>query len=300
MDIDYNKITLVGDVLNDENEGTSVGVKVPDRHSTIADFDAPDEHEKYTKDDVYQYFNNLSDGRFCLIEGVTMDYTGGYDCDYCKVTIVGKRFYCRQCIKDMCKLCHSETSEEIAIGNGAKNYKNRAEALATCRSHTLVERNDVMPYRSCNVCQKYIGSNAHWHNDNDYDLCMTCADGSALIEQHGLTYIESESPFKESGFGSMLDWVPVLRDSEYNLVLYNINIDSEHHRRYCLSSVDDHGRRGYFVVYDVSTIDEILAELNKIVIELKEGAKYLDKWDKFYNMPIKVMMNNRGMPFHYG
>src|SRR3989338_10456616 len=73
--------------------------------------------------------------RLTVFEGIRMGCDSQYNCDYCWALIKGPSYYCQHCRLDMCELCYGETSEEIALHNGAKNYWSRATRLDTCRVH---------------------------------------------------------------------------------------------------------------------------------------------------------------------
>lgn len=287
-----------------------INVKKPLKYSEIPKIESIlEKHSVTTPEKIIEYFGEIKDSRIMMINGVPMDGDCScLYCDYCNTSIEkDKYYYCYDCHLDMCSLCHSETSEEIATKNGAKNYHNRKDKLEKCHNnHQLIKRDKSRMYATCDICNEgIILGQSYFNTEMDYDMCLECSktdEGQDKMKENNLQL--SVPPCEMNQFGSMLDWVPIVIDDEYNMILINLNPESSYHQKYALSSVDDHGRQGYYTIWKDTTLDELVNEINEILEEQKKEeektGKKRDVWDAVYNMPIKIMMNNRHMPYHYG
>lgn len=233
-----------------------------------------------------------------------------YSCDFCNSTTdVKDAKYCSKCDKSMCALCFSETSEEIALENGAKTWHKRAHALEKCREHGMKDLNTafenkrnkcydhkIAPIVSCVSCDKCSQtfslprySTCVEKNPNliDESFKKLVADGDNMYAMH-------------RGYGSFLDWIPVYMDSEHNMILYNANPDAEKYSEFSMMSMDDHERCGF------QSIGE--KDINNLKKDLEERYdKWYDKfgqlecdWDKVYNVPIKTYLDAHGFKYHFG
>lgn len=223
----------------------------------------------------------------------------------------------------MCKLCYSELNEEIAVKNGSVNYKKR-EQLNLCRGQNLLIPRDI--YMSikkfCNICKegnikydtciysKYIKDYIHSYGIYSYDICEECFSNKEDVKQ----ILKTDSEFKlykykyifdYSGFNSLLYWVPLLEDTNSNLVLINLNPEDENYKKICLVSKDDNGRYGYYILNKLegldsfeninTTIETILVELNNIIQENKNNLL-----KGHYSFPIHYLMDKYDMQVYYG
>lgn len=184
-------------------------------------------------------------------------------CGYCKIVveIEGYPFRkCTECNKEMCALCWSERTEEIALQNGAKNWHKRKDDLEHCFSHEdkfIVWRELAVFCDNCNTESHLSPGVWMCDRENDIDFCPDCHDKAPKTAKE--TYYRSET--EEMAFGSLLDWIYVLRDQDGNSVLYNINKDSPKYHTIALLNIDGHGREGYFTMnYSLEDIVERLRE----------------------------------------
>lgn len=284
-----------------------INVKSPLRYSEIPKVECKG-HQQVSMDEIKNHFGELFNTRIKIINGLNLDpYSSSYlYCDYCNTTrIEGKYRYCKDCYQDMCMLCFEETSEEIALKNGAKKYADRKDALEACRKHNLIERDISTTQFYCDVCRIYI-DDTRYSNVGEVglpdcqDVCMKCKDspeGQKMIKEHNLVESQCRYIIDDADFGSYFDWIPVLRDEEeYDTVLVNLNPDSPYYNQVCLMAVDDHGRCGFF------TISESLEEVVKKLEENNETHKNSEKegWEEYYERPIKMLMSSKNMQIHYG
>jgi hypothetical protein len=237
------------------------------------------------------------------INGVDISFFsfGSLYCDYCNVSIKDKEYYyCWDCVKDMCILCFEETDEEKAIANGAKNFKKRQDSLKECRQHLLKKR-DYPVTTFCDVCNDVIIDNQLYSLDIvNSDLCLKCEKtdkGQEIIKDKSLKLVKNKIPMDSCEFGSMLDWIPVIKNKDQDMILLNMNPDSKYYEKVCLMAIDNHGRQGYSIVTN-DNFEKICEYIEIIQKETKWDD--LDGWDKFYSTSIKQYMNGKNMSIHFG
>lgn len=295
-----------------------------------------------TPETMLKYFQNMLryvyefESEVEMINGITIQReTPTYECNYCKTTIKEDWFYCNHCYQDMCKLCKEETSEEIALKNGAKNYKSRENELKKCReSHLIVPRNmyDIPngdPY-NCDLCKNGLKSRFYTKKISDYntyDICNSCFESDPTakeeVESKSLKYIDRNNinltSFGYTDFNSMFYWFPIITDKEYCGVFMNLNVHDKNYRKICLRSCDDHGRLGYFIIYDEKyNLENVLERLKAIcdkgeyedddieweTVNGKRTCKMVRKMKKlctgYYSSPIHVLMQELNMQVYYG
>lgn len=294
-----------------------INVKMPNKYADLTECRKIEGHILYTLNDIINYFQSIKDDniRITMINGIFIcpDAFGLY-CDYCKTFMRDREddvyYHCQDCCLDMCNLCYDETSEEIAIKNGAKNWHERKDKLNKCRDlHTLSKRFQCSQYY-CDICDKIISDNERYSNiskdnRNCNDVCLNCSstdEGKDLIEKKSLTLRENHSnPMEYADFGSLLDWVPIMRDNEYNHIFINLNPDSQYFEKICLLSGDDHGRCGYFVIKE-KKLDKLLDDLEDYYKDFKKKWENEESpsWDEYYDYPIKRYMESHNFQIHYG
>ncbi len=281
------------DYIGNDSENNMINVKLPNGYIDIPEFRDIPSHKKV--DYVIGYFNDILNDclRISMINGMSSSYNGAnYKCDYCE-TIIEKGsnyFYCYDCYLDMCNLCFSETNEE-----------NRTSSR--CREHNLKTRYSWELYY-CDICDVNIYDTYRYSNceEKEYceDLCQKCSEteeGKKFIEDNKLILTENIID-GGSDFGSMLDWIPILRDDEYNLILYNCNPESELCKRLACVSSDNHERMGFYTVKETLSLNELLDKLEEYYSEVE--WKKLKGWEEFYNYPIKRFMQSQNMSVYYG
>jgi hypothetical protein len=197
----------------------------------------------------------------------------------------------------MCKQCEEETCEEIALKNGAAAWKYRADALAVCRAHGLIEVPRPKKFQSigdCSMCDCEITPWMERYCMTGAFLCMACASKSAPLSPEWVLRDEAASTIifeQESQFGSILDWVPLYHcetdDAGDSYVLVCANTRSRMFGRFALSTNDSHGRSGFATCSVGTTLESILADCANV------GTT---EW----NDPIRKLMYSKNLPIEYG
>ena len=281
---------------------------------------------------INRYFDEVMNGdiRVCIINGVPthMDFSALF-CDYCGGHIGESHksrddcyWRCWDCQKDMCDLCHGEVDEAAALSNGAVNYALRRDALALCLDgnisissrgsserpsvHKIQRRvNRSFDYRRCDICENIISDDSRWGN-KDKDVCKACSltpDGLDFIENMGLWEFTMKEVWDNTEFGSMMDWVPVYKDSGdgESMILMNCKSDSSLFGRICLSAGDDHGRYGFFTVDSSFKMSDLFEKMEAAYkIKCDELIQDDSQSQIEYVTPIQELMNSLGIPTYYG
>ena len=102
-------------------------------------------------------------------------------------------------------MCYEETSEEVALKNGAQNYKNREEALNKCRASNKIEPRNIyniitpIEGRTCDLCDN------KFEEKDEYEPCCKLADlvsvnsenmGISTKHHTGRDYIVMPDPYE--------------------------------------------------------------------------------------------------------
>ncbi len=98
-----------------------------------------------------------------------------------------------------------------------------------------------------------------------------------------LIYIVYILPLDQCQFASLIDWIPILSDSENNIILINLNSESLYHQKFALCYNDDYRQYMFYIIRKTTSIQNIISEIIKISIETHDKS------------PIKTIMNNRNM-----
>lgn len=317
LDPQFLHILIQGKSIKDD-DNFPIDVTVPESYAPLPNLEDLPGHNTCGLKEVENYFTSLLTGEF-RINAINVHYDDEvYNCDYCGADRGVCYYWCNECKLSMCLLCHSETSEAIALQNGAKNYHTRKDKLDKCHNHgcgVLEKIYDIDFGIICDLCRGKIKGSYFYttfntiHNPNNLfttkDVCSRCYDtnqknAQLYVTNHGLCKI-GISPFSRSHmyFGSLLDWIPLYEDRENSsIVLMNLNPKSINFQKIALCSVDDHSRMGWFISNsDLATIVELIKELQP-----KFEAKFKDErsWEKHYSVPIKKIMKREGFPIHYG
>lgn len=160
--------------------------------------------------------------------------------------------------------------------------------------------------RYCDECDKKVCEvGDEYYFVSGLDICLSCASIFDKKEKRLCDYgsedvneqILKDCKFDHYGFGSIHDYIPVLEDEHFNLVLLNCNPDSKQYNKVALLSTDNHGRCGIFL--SKYPLDDIL---KKVIQKEKHDGEYniLQGWEKAYRCPIKIIMLDENMPIHYG
>lgn len=298
----YNNIIVV------ENE-IEIYAKVPSKYEELPELPDITGLDKLEEKDIEEFFMDILDDevRLTSFEGIDTDpFFPGCSCDYCHSFSEGKMFrHCTTCNLDMCNKCFSETSEEIALKNRTKKWVERKDALEECRKHNLLVVVFTPTNVHCDVCEKDTHIDTRYSSrEEDIDICMKCLDtpkGKELREKHELKLYKGDKTIQEQlCYGSVFDWLPVYRDEERNMILYNAVKDSENYGRFSFMSYDDRGRSGFSIIRDTKDIEDLREELSDAYHRWREKYDGQQNWDKAYNIPIKQAMHDRNMRIHFG
>src|SRR3990167_5809249 len=265
-----------------------VDVTKPDGYDTdIPHIENIPYHTVLSLEDIYDHFSDLINGEYRIlnVNGIS-DETHDYlrcdlRCDYCSTFIFEacvKR--CLKCEKNMCELCHTERTEQDAKKNGAEDWEARKDKLLACFEH---EKEGYLgwyewPHCQCDCCN--IESKQRptvWMRDikRQKDICSDCVNtemAKEMMKEGTWISREMKNPVFHTGFGSFLEWVPLLRDNNTRAsLLYNIVPKSVNYHKVALSTVDDHGREGYFIY--PGTLEEVLDKLKGKIPEYEKVEK---------------------------
>lgn len=280
-----------------------------------------------------EYFESILNDeiRIKIINGVPTNFE--YDalyCDYCDSPIgsaneneeISNGYWrCWDCQKDMCNLCHSEVNEDIAIKNGAQNYHLRKDRLQACLNENENEKHKVqkrcnmdLSIRCCDLCNSEIDLNdeVRWSEDvtnyNSKDVCQKCANtpnGMQYIFLWKMQQIHMANNLKllweNCEFGSMMDWIPIYKDDEFNMILINCNPNSSSFKKIALAASDNHGRSGFFTIPHDIEISNLLEgmeiEYSDVCSKLKTDG---NESEIKYLSAIQLLMETFNMPTYYG
>jgi hypothetical protein len=299
-------------------------------------------NDKYLKictpEYVKNYFNDITNNniRLSQFNGMTVDDSDCCYCDYCKTSINDDGYFCFHCYNDMCKMCYEEVDEETAIKNGAKNYKHRETALNACRASNKIQSRSIyyvdnLGGKCCDLCSNDIEPlDSRYSNENGdtFDMCTECyatkEDARNIVETRDLKFLSKENRenflFNYTDFNSLSYWIPIISDNDDCHIFMNLNPDDKNYGKLCLQSSDDHGRVGYFIIYDESiTLDILLCKLKEItdkgtfdeddtsLVKNADGKYVYEKitttvelCSQYYSGPIHIIMREFGMQVYYG
>lgn len=254
-------------VMDDETE---IYAKFP-----LAYEDLPELHDingftRLDEKDIEKFFMDIlnNDVRITSFEGIDSDpWFPGCSCDYCHTFSESGSFRrCIVCNLDMCNKCFGETSEEITV---------KKDMVEECRKHELLTI--VFPSRNvqCDVCEKVFLSEDRYSNIEDkVDMCLECLDtekGKELREKHKLKLCKRDKTIQEQiGYGSVFNWVPLYKDEENNMLLYNAVTGSDNYGKFSFMSCDDHGRCGFSIIRYTNDINDLGEELSNVYHQWRE------------------------------
>ena len=179
---------------------------------------------KLNEIDIYNYFNNILEYRLGnehifnniseyinihSINGYNLSYyESHYNCSYCKSYIDNNYFYCLYCHKNICNGCYTDTIH----CNIDHKRKIKSRLLATSKNYLLYcDGCDVV------IIKQYYSKKVQ---DNTYDLCIKCYNNKPDQELEKYEYI---LPADNCNFGTIIDWIPILKDNKNDLLLLNKN-----------------------------------------------------------------------------
>ncbi len=258
---------------------------------------APKNYDKklISFDTIYNYFVDIIEETYQIevLDKVNLrqHFFGLVKCDYCRI-VNGKYKICTLCNKNMCALCYTERTEEIARRNGAKNWERRKDKLLACfekrcclpeipspMTDNLIYDNTLCV--NCDNCR--ISSNVRlgiWlcNRRENKDLCPKCIEDIRFMSLMSEEFALNWKPVRKTDptiipFGSILDWIPIYVSAadvseskpEFDsIILYNINIDSENYHKIALGHVNKDNRVGFYI------LDQLANSLDKLIKDVKE------------------------------
>jgi len=316
---------IINNLMITDEDQILVDVTIPEAYDEeLPEFGNIPGHTKQTWDDINKYFLGLLEDSYRIVNingKSTLLEENWLKCDYCNASEQLWMRHCDECDKNMCNLCWEEKNEEIAIRNGAQNWFDRKDALLACFQHekegkfSTRESDTVNVY--CDICNantfnaenENIVKLGEWfcNRKDEKDLCLECS-----ITEEGKKMIAQDESWKKcvigennlcalfTGFGSLLEWVPILVDAEeHHMMIYNIVPGSKNYHRTALVAVDDHGRLGYHMVD--GELEEIVTKLNENIPNYREvKVRYGCSWATHYNAPISHFMSQQGWEIYFG
>lgn len=205
--------------------------------------------KRLTHEDIRNYFVKLLEDELCVdsINGLDLEnISSQYNCDYCNTLIDKNYYYCYHCHKDMCDTCFTLENEQCIKNFGIDRCKEAH--LQKIKPRKI----RVSDYHYCDVCHKLIIMPYYTKpvQNNYYDVCDDCYTESP---DQSLSYKSVYIPCDDCRFGSMIDWVPILTDTEYSLLLVNKNTSE-----YCIG-IYINGKIEYYIV-DIIQINQNINE----------------------------------------
>ena len=219
---------------------------------------------KETSESIIKYFNSMinKELRIRSFNGVVYEDFQFYFCNYCKKKIdnITDYYYCFHCLQDMCKSCYNKSNDEIN----------------TCKEYGYI-KNRCLNFMECNKCSESINNIDYYtriYKNDRYDICIDCYDNNVdnskkdvLVRK--MKFVNKNIPFTESGFNSILYWIPIISDENYNHILINLNPDDENYKKIAFQSYDNHGRIGFSFFTDPKyTLEYVLDMLKDIINKL--------------------------------
>lgn len=162
---------------------------------------------------------------------------------------------------------------------------------------------------SCDLCgvHESFGLGVWKKKLPNFDLCPFCAEtekGRAYMEENGGNFLDEDLTFfidaGYTDFGSFLEWIPLVWDNDTRCgLLYNMVPTSKNYQRVALSSVDDHGREGYFII--PGSLTDVIERLREKVVIYESQKKMGDpNWDDHYGCPINLLLTEEDKPAQFG
>ncbi len=311
------------DVIDNHDEAF-LFVKIPENVAEIPQFSHP---KKTTVEEAKEFWSSIINGDIHVMEvqgqKTALMYQRYCNCDYCNQQINDHRpyndyYYCYTCFKDMCNLCYSETSEEIAIKNGAKNYAKRKDKLDLCLKGNHDVRVRIVPEDYyCDVCTKIFNVGDKRYTDSDIDICTKCKDTNEcalLLKENGLEDSDLSVKTQQQicahvqDIGSFLDWYLILKDQSFS-IYWNWNIDSPHFKKLIVSVIDENRCGGYFYCMYSLTINSLITKLDELESydidakgrkEIENLIDYCSTEQVSYNNVIYKLMKSYNMNTRVG
>lgn len=302
---EYNK-KLFADIEFIKESGNGwINVKLPDGYEKIPHFDlSSDHHHVLTVSEQKRYFEDLRNSKL-RITCINGDYTSSlsnydteYWCDSCQSIFRTMDYYrCSECNTDICPQCYENKS--ILEYHGSNHHVAKKPRVRNISFF-------------CHICSEKIDHNSERYSDfpcygSDYYacVCMSCSStpsGRKNVISHSLIKHDYQPDFNDySGFGSLLDWIPTVRDKYGDMILVNINSSSPNYQAVCLSSADIAKHRNYAIVK--SNINQIMKLVEKYDHidddEFKDFQVESTNWYRYYMTPIKRIMLLHNFPVYH-
>jgi hypothetical protein len=285
-------------------------VKEPTNKLNIPRIDNIIGHKIADAEFTKNYFSEILEDNLRIVEinGITTNltlYKFGPYCDYCHNQCSNDYYYCYSCFNDMCINCYNEF---VVTNNQNSITKKIDNNPKICKDHDIVARKkNTLNLFECDICEQLILDNERFHilvGNDTKDICISCEknnikDAKKYIDTHSLKLTNNKFDHDIYEFGSIMDWIPLIYDDDYNMILFNYNADSKFAKRFAMVSCDNHNRMGYFISNNDTNLSDILNDLDKYFNNSNIGQQ-LNTQDKFYNSSIKKIMKSLNMPVHFG
>jgi hypothetical protein len=163
-------------------------------------------------------------------------------------------------------------SGHVVVSKEYRKYYNTQLANGSIMANSI---NGVTTNRSCMECFE-VKDTVKYSTTRGRSICADCkAENDKFIELDDVKH----------GMYDLTEWVPIIRDSEHNLILQHKST-----KMVGLSSTDRKGHVAY------ATTD---VELNDVLNTIeKQSIEYSEKWthSTFYDMPISTYILNLIFP----
>lgn len=270
-------------VLIDEN---TVCVRKPTSYGEMPSTERPAWLLELGEDEVLGYWEGIcyATERICCLNGVINRGEHGITsvrCSKCRHPCGDAYWLCPRCSKDVCEACYEESPASPCVEHGMIHVTTRSKLEYVC-----------------DVCQCEIRDVTWRHHENPpYQSIDICDDCEPTEEMADLIFDDDFSDpdrdggvtrFDATGFGSMLDWIPVGRDAESGLVLVCLNPESPNYGHVAISRKDDHDRHGYF---------DLAIDLETFIARTEEHMA--ESGRPRANDFVRLWMENKQYPMHY-
>lgn len=240
------------------------------------------EHKLLSNEDIISYFLEIFDDNVLIayLNGVYPGKSGIIRCDICRketIKLHEKYFYCFGCCTNICEGCFGNS---LKCGGCEDNYGNIYK----------IQKRENISARICDFCAKIIIPD-RFYSVGCENYCGKCVKIDNISAEPG----DYACPADYSGFGSILDYIPIISDSEDDYVLINVNLESEFYGKICLMSTDSEGSSGYHVTE--YTLNYVFSEICRYTDD--PGFQKLKKYDRVWNLPIKKMMKSGKIPVYF-
>lgn len=269
---------------------------------------------------------NLSDG-YCDYCGFEIGGDTQYYCQECKTSMCEKCFpekteeiaislgannYSKR--KDALEKCFAHSDSLVA--------RDTLKKCGVCNVTSFVKDGEWVtiegsPVAVCSDCFKNGTSNTNpaWETSSDYCGMCGCLAKNSVVWENGFRICRGSGESGGAGgcaekvtqvvytpssnaYGSMLEWVPILQDSERNIVFLNL-AKGPRYLQVSLGTFDNHSRMGIYAVS--ANLTDVLSELEKLQLRYTQKFPATERsWKKHYSSPVSKYLRNIGCQVYFG